>query len=64
MFKEVGASDSFKKLQEHQINDYLFWTVDEGELEEKLGIEIFGVRKKFFKKRKQILDDHKKAMEE
>lgn len=63
LFKEVGAEKSLEKLKEHKINDYVFWTVDAGELEEKLEIEVFGVRKKLFKKRQKILDDHKKTCE-
>ena len=60
----MGASDSLKKLEEHKINDYLFWTVEQDELMEKLEIESFGIRKKLFRRRKEILEDHKKTMEE
>ena len=52
LFKEVGAEKSLEKLKEHKINDYLFWTVEEKELDEKLEIEVFGIKKKLFKKRK------------
>jgi hypothetical protein len=63
LFKEVGAEKVLEKMKEHKINDYVFWTVDAGELEEKLEIEVFGVRKKLFQKRQKVLDDHKKACE-
>lgn len=61
--KEVGAEKTIEKLKELKINDYVFWTADAGELEEKLEIEVFGVKKKFFKRRQKILDEHRKSME-
>lgn len=63
LFKEVGAEDAIEKLKEHKITPLLFWTLDEGELQEKLEVKVFGAGRKLFKRRAQITKSHRKAME-
>lgn len=63
LFKEVGAEDSLEKLKEHKIVPKLFWTLEDGELEEKLEIKVFGAKKKLFLRKAQIKKEHRKAKE-
>lgn len=51
LFKEVGAEAALEKLNELKIVPKLFWTLDAGELEEKLEVKVFGAGKKLFLKR-------------
>ena len=63
LFKEVNASQFIKKLKEHKINNKIFWTLEEEELHKNFEIDVWGASKRIYRRRAEILADHKKAME-
>jgi len=63
LFEEVNAKKFIEKLKEHKVSNRIFWTIEEKDLQDNLSIDVWGASKRIFKRRTEILNDHKKAME-
>ena len=60
VLKQTGLEKIIPNLEENKITDKIFWTLDEGQLESTLKVEVFGARKLLMKKMKEIKDKHEK----
>ena len=59
LLKEIGCEDAIPKLEENKIDQDIFWYVlEEGHLEDQLGIKTFGKKKKLMNKIQSIRKDH------
>lgn len=64
LLEEFDCKDSIPKLEEHQIDDALFWQLAEGDIGGKLEVKVFGTLKLLMKRIADIQAEHKKAMEQ
>lgn len=66
LLKDLDHEKAIEKLKEHEIDAELFWELDEGQMNEMLGVtEKYGDRLRFHEKVKKIKKDwnEKKAKE-
>lgn len=64
LLEEFDCKDSIPKLEEHKIDNALFWQLDEGEIADKLEVKVFGTLKLLMNRIAEIQEEHKKAMEQ
>merc|ERR1711937_121992 len=64
LLEEFGCKDSIPKLEEHKIDNALFWQLGEGEIGGKLEVKVFGTLKLMMLKIAEIKEEHKKKMQE
>lgn len=64
LLEEFECKDSIPKLEEHKIDDALFWELDEGEVGDKLEVKVFGTLKALMMRIGELWEEHKKAMEQ
>lgn len=64
LLEELELKDKIPKLEEHKIDDEMFWLLEEGDFEGKLEISLYGQRKQLMAKIADIKEEHTKNMEE
>jgi hypothetical protein len=62
LLEEFECKDSIPKLEEHKIDDALFWQLEEGEVGDKLEVKVFGTLKMLMKRIAEIKEEHEKTM--
>ena len=64
LFDECNASKYYTKMvEELDITDELFWTMNKKELMDTLGIETWGTKTRLFMRREKVLEKHKEECE-
>jgi len=64
LLEELGCEASIPKLEEHKIDDALFWQLGEGEVGAQLDVSVFGTLKLLMMRIEEIKEEHKKKMEQ
>lgn len=64
LLEEVECKESIPKLEEHKIDDALFWQLGEGEIGDKLEVKVFGTLKLLMLRIAEIKEEHKMKMEQ
>ena len=62
LLEEFECKDSIPKLEEHKIDDALFWQLEEGEVGDKLEVKVFGTLKMLMRRIAEIREEHEKTM--
>ena len=62
LLEEFDCKDSIPKLEEHKIDDALFWQLEEGEVGDKLEVKVFGTLKMLMRRIAEIWEEHEKTM--
>lgn len=63
LLTEQGLKDKIEKLEEKKIDAQIFWELNEKDLENELGVSVFGQRKLLMERMQDLKEEHTKAME-
>lgn len=64
LLSENNLKDTYKKVEEHNLDQESFWGLDDTKIKELLGVESYGERKHLIKVMGEIKQKHTKDLEE